>query len=297
MLKEYAVEPESLSKLNTVWQAMEQFGVEHGRLISDFPKKWLRSIYDSTASCSPIERKSIEERLIRLKDKVVRFRKGSEFNPDKSWRENVYQEDSHQPFHAIIQTDNDTHRDRILTPFDLHEGTSLWKIRREYPASRKPGELAKIVAPLGLISRELLFIDPYLSTDPKWINVLVECLKACEVNENNHRRIEIHTQSTVSRAEWNRIANKQIAPSLPVGVSIRFVIWGQREEGEKFHARYFMTERGGIRFDVGLDAGKPGETTDVGLLSEALRATRWKQFQDSTAAFDKVDEFTITGTL
>jgi hypothetical protein len=74
------------------------------------------------------------------------------------------------------------------------------------------------------------------------------------------------------------------------------VLWKQRPTGEKLHARYFLTERGGIRFDVGLDAGEPGETTDVSLLSDDLYRARWADFQEATAAFDKVDEFTVTGT-
>ena len=38
MLHEYAIEPAVLSQFNAVWQALEQFGVPHGRLISTFPE-------------------------------------------------------------------------------------------------------------------------------------------------------------------------------------------------------------------------------------------------------------------
>jgi hypothetical protein len=55
-----------------------------------------------------------------------------------------------------------------------------------------------------------------------------------------------------------------------------------------------LTERGGISFDVGLDAGQPGETTDVRLLSDELYEARWADFQNTTAAYEKVGEFTVS---
>jgi hypothetical protein len=56
-----------------------------------------------------------------------------------------------------------------------------------------------------------------------------------------------------------------------------------------------LTERGGIRFDVGLDRGEPGQTTDVSLLNDDLHQKRWSDFQSVSAAFDKVDDFEIVG--
>jgi len=74
-----------------------------------------------------------------------------------------------------------------------------------------------------------------------------------------------------------------------------------RVGGETFHARYVLTERGGIRFDVGLDEGPVGETTDVTLLDTQLHITRWNDFQETdpaglprTPTFDKVDELLIS---
>jgi hypothetical protein len=29
--------------------------------------------------------------------------------------------------------------------------------------------------------------------------------------------------------------------------------WKERENGERFHARYILTDIGGVRFDAGLD--------------------------------------------
>ena len=81
------------------------------------------------------------------------------------------------------------------------------------------------------------------------------------------------------------------------------VRWTQRPGGENFHARYVMTELGGIRFDVGLDEGEPGETTDVSILPATLYARRWHDFHDRDEhgnpkpyAFDQIDDVLIPGT-
>jgi hypothetical protein len=296
VIREFAVEPESLSRLNIVWQAMEQFGVAHGRLISEFPKGWLRQVYDATANCPPVERKSLEERLARLRHKVFRFRRSRPTDPALTWRNNVHAEDAVEPFHAIIQADNSESHVRVLMPFDLHAENALWQVLTQGNVARTPEAIAAVVGPLGRISSELLFVDPYFSTEARWSKVLVACLKACGVGAATTKRIEFHTGATTPRQFLESGVNQWIVPQIPRGVRVRFVLWKQRPTGEKLHARYFLTERGGIRFDVGLDAGEPGETTDVSLLSDDLYRARWADFQEATAAFDKVDEFTVTGT-
>ena len=40
MIHEYAVDPEALASFNEIWQALEQFGVSHGRVLVQCPKKW-----------------------------------------------------------------------------------------------------------------------------------------------------------------------------------------------------------------------------------------------------------------
>ena len=37
MIHEYAVNPDSLSSFNEIWQALEQFGVQHGRMLVGCP--------------------------------------------------------------------------------------------------------------------------------------------------------------------------------------------------------------------------------------------------------------------
>ena len=72
MLYEYARRADLLSNWKDFRYFTEKFGVSRGRLLSRFPKRWKRLVYESLANCGEIERKRIEEGLHRLDDRLVR---------------------------------------------------------------------------------------------------------------------------------------------------------------------------------------------------------------------------------
>jgi hypothetical protein len=87
-----------------------------------------------------------------------------------------------------------------------------------------------------------------------------------------------------------------VASPIPRGVVLKIVRWSEQAGGEKFHARYILTDIGGVRFDVGLDSGDPGQTTDVSLLDFTLYRQRWDDYQQATAEFKYEDEVVVLGT-
>ena len=297
MINEFAIEPEALSELNMVWQALEQFGVAHGRLVSEFPKRWMRDVYDATAGCPPTQRSKLEIRLQRLRSKLVRFRPRRSSDPLNTWRQKAHAEHIQKPFHAIIQNDNEEGHEQVLTAFDLTDDNTIWNVPTQLKVPRTPEALAASLGPLGRISKELLFVDPHFGNEQRWSSVLLAALKECDAESGVHKRIEYHTGRIPDRRTLEVSANRYIAPRLSRSVTIRFVLWEQKHAGERMHARYFLTERGGIRFDFGLDEGAPGETTDIGLLSEELYTERWAEYQNESAAYQKVDEFILTGRI
>ena len=81
---------------------------------------------------------------------------------------------------------------------------------------------------------------------------------------------------------------------------MRVFIWKQREQGEKLHNRYILTEVCGVSFGIGLDKAddlETLETDDLSLMNPSQLAVRWKQYKGSPAAFDSVVEpFELTGS-
>lgn len=293
MLHEYAVEPHALATWNPLWQALEQFGIAHGRMITQFPKKWQKMVYEATINCPAIERAKLEVRLQQLKDKLISSRRP--YDPSHTWRDNARSQMTTQAFHAIIQSDNPQNDEFILTESDLHTQTPRWNVSSQQSIARQPSDMANCIVGLCSLSQELLFVDPHFSTDRRFTQVLEEFIRVAHSNGQNYRRIELHTGTKYSKVVLESDCKKWIMPRLPSGVSIKFYMWQERISGEKFHARYVLTERGGIRFDVGLDSGDAGQTTDVSLLTNALHSLRWADFQLTSAAYDLVDQFVITG--
>ena len=293
MLFEYAVEPDALARWNPLWQALEQFGIAQGRMISQFPRDWRRRVYDATNSCQPVERKALEVRLQQLQTKMISSRRA--YDAARNWRDNARMQMATTPFQAVIQSDNPTNDDFILTDTDLHAGTPRWNIATQNRISRQPPDMAVCIAGLCSLSQELLFVDPHFSTDRRFTEVLQEFIRVAHMHGRAYRRIEFHTGTKISKVVLETACTRWVVPRLPRGVSIKFCMWQERTSGEKLHARYVLTERGGIRFDVGLDSGDLGQTTDVSLLDDLLHSLRWSDFQPGSAAYDLVDQFLVTG--
>ena len=81
-----------------------------------------------------------------------------------------------------------------------------------------------------------------------------------------------------------------------MSIELIFIRWEQIEGGETLHARYILTDIGGIRVERGLDEGEEGETTDISSLEGPLYAQRWRDFQRNTSAYGFLDEVKILGT-
>ena len=161
--------------------------------------------------------------------------------------------------------------------------------------AREATDLAACILKLCCMSKELLFVDPHFLAEKRFTAVFQEFIRISHLDGQTYQRIEFHTGSKIPKTVLESECHRWIVPGLPRGVSVPICRWRERVPGEKLHARYVLTERGGIHFEVGLDSGEPGQTTDVSLLNDTLHKTRWADFQPSSAAFDLVDDFTIVG--
>ena len=72
----------------------------------------------------------------------------------------------------------------------------------------------------------------------------------------------------------------------PEPFSVTFRRWREQTEGEQFHGRYVLTERSGVRIDVGLDKGKAGQTNPITLLEPAEQSLQLSQFDIQSSVFD-----------
>lgn len=321
MLHEYAVEPEALFggkdnkgniEYQLVWQALGQFGIEHGRMVSRFPKNWLADVKELISQMDDgLTKKSIEARLEQLRKRHAIMKSGRAVeNSNQPWRKKAYQQHAERPFHAIIQADKEGDpQESILTYRELHEGNELWNVCREKKIPRTAAAIAEAVRPLGRISTEMLFIDPYFRTKKEYSSVFIECIRQCRKVEKRLQSIEVHTlirrnkndyeldNEKYDQDRFNELsegAQKWILPEIDSEVKLKIVVWDHKPGGERFHARYILTNLGGLRIDYGLSEGLDGEMTDIVLMTHSLYYQRWCDFgkeEGEKSAFDKIKEF------
>ena len=177
----------------------------------------------------------------------------------------------------------------------LDETHPLWNVSRSRIVPRVAREMAACVAPLLRVCKEVLFIDPHFGPEnPRHRRPLEEFLAVILKGRDGvpPTRIEIHTSDEAKALFFKDECEQRLPDIIPEGMSVRLVRWRQREGGEKLHNRFILTDRGGVRFGVGLDDGEDGETDEVELLGEATYQFRWAQYT-SDPAFDFVDEVII----
>lgn len=291
MLYEYALDPGVLYNFDKVRYFLEKFGVHRGRLISRFPRKWKRMVWEACVTCGDIERKRIEESLINADVKFISSNR--DYNGNSTWLNNAEDQHALRPFHAIISKSNPRASAVVLIADDLTETTPLWNVPRERVVPRKAFDLASHIEPLLRMATEVIFIDPYFDPyAPRYRRTLKAFARVIHSN-GGHCRIEYHLKYSDSAFQDGCQAN--LPSILPTGLEIKFIRWRQIDGGETLHPRYILTDRGGVRIEHGLDEGRDGECTDVSLLDLSVYQQRWKDYREAPA-FEFVDEITIAGS-
>lgn len=297
MIYEFALEPTLLNSWERFRYLTEKFGVQHGRLISRYPKRWKALVYEALGACSEIDKKRIEERLVRLDNRMIR--RAREWEPARDWLSNAENEHAKRPFHAIVAAMNPRAAPDVLIVDDLDEDTLRWRVAREIQVPRQAVALANAVSPLLSVAREIMFIDPHF--DPyktRSKTTLREyLLRACaRENAIELQRVEFHTLFKDSIVRFDAECQRALPERIPADVRLRIVRWRERNGGEGFHNRYILTDRGGVRLAWGLDEGAGAQTDDLSLLEDSMFRTRWDQYLGANPAFDMVGEMIIVGT-
>ncbi len=279
---EYAVEPEAIgSDWQTFRYVIEKFGFDKGRIISQFPKHWFREVYRAAEGLPTLQKKRIEVALNQSKkNKIVRS--GRPFDPRLGgWLDNALAEHARIPFHAVIATENRETDDFVVPIDEIDELHSLIAVSHDCAVERCAATLAASMKVMLELSSKILFVDPFF--DPFKKNY-IETLRAClEIVSTSHQQseCEVHYRyhrDKPSNDELEREARELFCGVIPDGLSLVFFCWKEREKGADFHARYLLTEKGGIAVDAGFSAEGKHQTTDMHLMSYELAQEKLRSF-------------------
>ncbi len=301
LLHEFAVDPEALINPDRCAYVLDQMGVRHGRMISEFPKfgDWLTLIRRACdkAGVAGVARTRIIAKVRSAKIKIIKSDESRLYRKGLDWLENAERQDALSRFHAIVAARNPNASNRVLVAGDFGEQTPLWNVHRERSVPRTADALARCVAPVFRNCREILLVDyRFDPRQPRWREALGEFARVATQNGRRFARCEYHF-SLASEREENRFdlrnedmrerCREDLVAVLPeAGFPLELYQWKRiASGGHRLHPRYILTEIGGVRIENGLDVGKPGEETDVSLLDTNLWEQRWSEFQTQSTPF------------
>jgi len=293
MLYEYAVEPRAIGSSWAIFRyVIEKFGFDKGRLISEFPKKWFREVYDATAGLPPVQKKRVEEALNQArKNKVVRCHRPYDPNAG-DWLHNALNEHQRSPFRAIIALQNPTGNDAVLLTDDLDERHPLMVVPHDCAVARDATSIAGALRGLLRFGSRVLFVDPFF--DPfsvRYKSTFRECLgivralnptAVCEV----HYRYHVDKPSPT---DLEREAANLFNGVIPADMIVTIYCWKEKNGGADFHARYLLTEKGGIGIDAGFSAEGSHQTTDMHLMSFELSQEKIGLFARTATDYELVE--------
>lgn len=276
MIKEFAVEPKAIvSSYRDFSYVIEKFGVWEGRVISEFPSKWKRLVYAAAQSAHSggIELKRIEERLRTLPKGILMAM--SRPGASGEWLEQALNEHKRQPFDYILSL-NEVDMPEVV-PIDNFDGNHQCLAHtREQIIKREPAVMANACDFLLKTASHVKLVDPHFdlmhSRFREPFLQFVQRLRAGTL-------IEIFRDSEVITSALLERANRHLPISLPQGIKVRLIV---RPDDDPMHNRFLMTNHGGVRFGVGLDAAGDGaaQEDEVSLMLANVWQARWTQYSN-----------------
>jgi len=326
MIYEFALEPKLVARWCERKEYLffdEKFGVRSRRIISTYPKKWKKFVWDAFNNGPSANNQNAQMRMTELVQYLWQnsIKRPSTFPEIMVWLERAETEHAERPFRAILATNNPRNQTFVINANQLFEnGHALWMIPESDSTPRNPTEIAETLSPLLRLCHHALLVDPFFDPNKdRFRRTLKAILKKCSGNVCGleHLNIELHTSIDRFFKAWELGENRAILtesnvyenfvldckkriPSLvPEGIQIKIIVWKQRDNGEKLHNRYLLTDMFGVMFGTGSDAASDlgsVESDDFALLEEGQYLNRYKQYSATTPAFDLVGEpFEITG--
>ncbi len=202
-----------------------------------------------------------------------------------------------QSFRAVVTIASKLGPNGTLDVDSLDDTNPIWEAPRGLAVLRNANEMAKAARLLLYCSSEILLVDQHYSGAARFGRPLAAMIQCAFVGKPI-TRFEYHLGAgdVTSNVFEQQLSQQRRHLEVPEGQAITFVRWRQRAEGDTLHPRYVLTERGGLRFEHGLDEGNDGETTDVECMAAELHQRRRAQFHPESGQFELVDAWIVNAT-
>jgi hypothetical protein len=250
---------------------------------------------DEKCAAAPLrdyEKKRVIERIAQLK-RDAGIHSGRAYDPGRGdWLTNAVAQQAIKPFRAILASANPGKYPFILTTDEVSEADALMAAPRDIQVVREAPALAAEMALMLENARVVVFVDRFYDPfDARYQSTLRECLNlvksgnhctGCEIHHEDHQRSpSAEAIECEARAKFSTV--------IPSGMTVTIYRWRQKPGGADFHARYLLTDRGGIRVDSGFSAEGGAQTTDMMLTDFALSQATRRAFERDADVYELVE--------
>lgn len=181
MIYEYAIDPE----LACTWtdriscaHIKSQFGINRGRLVSRYPKRWKKLVWEAyqryrkkKTETQENLRKIQEEEfylteiLQRLGDVFIKRSGYLWCSSNEEWLANAIDEHHRKEFRTIIAKKTVKEEPGVITFEDTFDEHPRWSINTAFTVRRAPEAMAELVAPMLRCCKEIIFVDKFFNAD------------------------------------------------------------------------------------------------------------------------------------
>jgi len=291
MIYEYALEPEMVASWGSHQNYryyIREFGLGRCRIISRYPKKWAKMVYDSFGDGNPDDKRRLVELLVRIQETMVKRKDSCWDCTNENWLQNVLVEHSRHPFYAILCRRKSENQQEIIAESDLAATPCIrWDNPHGIVVKRNAAEMAASVQMMLTRCRWVKFIDPHISPGTERYKASLRAflgLLATTRPVGVPEYVEIHMGQHDATAEF---LIKEFAMLIPMGLSASVFQWKEKTGGQQLHNRYILTDIGGVSFSHGLDTGDDGETDDITRLDREMYDLHCSQYDRKSTAFDE----------
>jgi hypothetical protein len=208
------------------------------------------------------------------------------------WLHNALAQHAISPFHAIIAAQNPNESQSVLIAQDLDEQHPLMAVPHDFEVNRDAVSLAAAMAMMLRSASAVLFVDAYYDPfNARYQNTVRECLRVIHA-ANPHAHFEIHhldLSRSPSAKAIEREARAKFSNVIPQGMSVTIYRWRQKNGGADFHARYLLTDTGGIRVDAGFSAEGADQMTDMSLMNFDLAQQKRIALSRDSQVYDLIE--------
>jgi hypothetical protein len=147
--------------------------------------------------------------------------------------------------------------------------------------------------PLLLSAKAVLFVDRFFDIrKASYRETLKACLDVLHTSGVAGVRCEIHFCDHDNRPPpefVEREAHKWIRGVLPADMSLVLFGWKERVGGADFHARYLLTDVGGVNVEAGFSAEGAHQMVQLGLLPFNFARKRLNSLERKSTVYELVE--------